>query len=371
MQLTAKIKLLPSPQQTDALMRTLKTANTACNHISECAWQKATFEQFSLHKLTYYEVRERFNLSAQMTVRCISKVADAYKLDRKTKRSFRPQGAIAYDSRILRWKQDRQEISIWTMEGRQTIAFAGGEHQQKLLKSQKGESSLILTDGSFYLLATCQVETPQPMQTQEALGVDLGIVEIATDSDGEIYSGAQVNSLRKRHAKLRTKLQHKGTKSAKRLLKKRRHRERRFAQDVNHVIAKRIVKKAKGTGRAIALEDLTGIRDRTTVRKRQRRQHHSWTFYDLREKIGYKAALVGVPVILVHPKNTSRTCPRCGCVDKHNRPTQSTFSCIQCGFSGHADTIAAVNISRRAAANQPNVSTKMSKGNLVVNCDIA
>jgi putative transposase len=359
--LTAKVKLLPTPEQTDALKRTLETANAACKYISECAWQEGTFRQFDLHKLVYYDVRERFGLSAQMTVRCISKVADAYKLDCKRIRSFRQQGAIAYDCRILRWKLDRQEVSIWTTDGRQTIPYTLGERQRELLQTQKGESDLALIGGAFYLLATCEVETPKPIETQEALGIDLGIVNIATDNDGQVHAGRRVNGLRKRHARLRARLQRKGTKSAKRLLKKRKRKERRFAQDVNHVISKRIVEKAKGTGRAIALEDLTGIRERTTVRKGQRRQHHSWTFHDLRQKIEYKASLVGIPVVLVDPRNTSRTCPVCGCVEKRNRSNQSTFSCVQCGFSGHADTIAAVNIARRAVVNQPDVSTEMPK----------
>ena len=362
MQLTAKVKLLPTPEQAEALRRTLEAANAACNHISQRAWQARVFWQFSLHRLVYYDVRKRFGLSAQLTVRCIAKVADAYKLYRKALRTFRSAGAIAYDSRILSWKQGAQIVSLWTMDGRQTIPFACGERQRELLQRQKGESDLALIDGAFYLLAACEVDTPDPNEFEEALGVDLGIVNIATDSDGVAYSGAQVNGLRKRHARLRAKLQAIGTKSAKRLLKKRRRKERRFAQDVNHVIAKRIVAKAEGTGRAIGLEDLSGIRDRTTVRKRHRRQHHSWAFYDLRCKIEYKAALAGVVVVLVDPRNTSRICPICSCVDKRNRSSQSTFSCVQCGFSGHADTIAAVNIGRRAVVNQPNAAGEMSKG---------
>ena len=367
MQLTAKVKLLPTPEQADVLNHTLETANAACNYISERAWEERIFRQYSLHKLVYYDVRERFGLSSQMTVRCISKVADAYKLDLKTKRSFRKMGAIAYDSRILSWKKKKQAVSIWTVDGRQTIPFACGGRQRELLQRQQGESDLVLIDGAFYLLATCEVESSEQLDAEEALGVDLGIVNIATDSDGETHSGAQVNNLRRRHAKLRAKLQQKGTKSARRLLKKRRRKERRFGQDVNHVISKRVVEKAKGTGRAIGLEDLSGIRGRTTVRKSQRRQHHSWSFHDLRQKIAYKAALAGVPVIPVDPKNTSRICPICGCVDKHNRSTQSTFSCIRCGFSGHADTIAAVNIGRRAArllatgVNQPDAAGEMPK----------
>lgn len=372
MQLTAKVKLLPTPEQADTLRRTLEAANAACDYISERAWQERIFRQFSLHKLVYYDARERFSLSSQVAVRCISKVADAYKLDRKTKRVFRKTGAVAYDSRILSWKRGEQTVSIWTMDGRHTIPFACGSRQRELLQHQKGESDLTLANGVFYLLATCEIESPEPFEVEEALGVDLGIVNIATDGDGEAYSGARVNSLRKRHAKLRTKLQSKGTKSAKRLLKKRSHKELRFAKDVNHVISKKIVEKAEGTGRAIGLEDLSGIHNRTTVRKRQRRQHHSWAFHDLRQKIVYKAALAGVPVILVDPRNTSRTCPICSCVDKQNRSTQSKFSCVRCGFSGHADTIAAVNIGRRAVVNQPDAAGETSKDSFfAINCGIA
>jgi len=371
MNLTAKIKLLPTPEQVDSLKRTLETANAACNYISGIAWEKETFRQFSLHHLVYYDVRERFGLSAQMTERCISKVADGYKLDRKRERNFRKRGAIAYDSRILSWKLEKGTVSIWTMDGRQRIAFAAGDRQRELMGSQKGESDLALVDGAFYLLATCEVETPEPIEYTEALGVDLGVVNIATDSDGEVFSGGKVNGLRRRHAKLRGRLQSKGTRSAKRLLRKRRRKERRFAQDVNHSIAKRIVEKAEGTGRAVALEDLKGIRDRTTVRKRQRRQHHSWSFYDLRQKIEYKAELAGIPVIQIDPENTSQMCPVCGCVDKRNRPNQATFSCVSCGFSGHADTVAACNIAGRAVVNQPNVTGEMSKDSLSINCDIA
>ena len=359
MKLTAKVKLQPTPEQYKALLDTLETANRACNEISNVAWQNRKFNQFGLHKLVYYDIRERFNLSAQVVVRCISKVADAYKVDKNTKRTFKPRGAIAYDARILRWYVDKQEVSIWTTDGRQRISFVCGPRQLELLQHQRGESDLALINGEFYLFATCDIEEPDPQDMQEFLGVDLGIVNIAADSDGQTFAGGHVNGLRNRHAKLRARLQSKGTKSAKHLLKKRSRKESRFAKDVNHCIAKSLVEKAKGTGRGIALEDLTGIRERTTVRKSQRRQHHSWAFYDLRQKIEYKAKLVGVPVVLVNPRNTSRMCPICGCIDKRNRPNQETFSCVSCGFSGLADHIAAGNIARRAVVNQPDVGEQL------------
>lgn len=362
MKLTAKVKLQPDKKQHQALLETLETANAACNRISERAWGNRIFNQFRLHKVCYYDMKSHFSLTAQMVVRCISKVADAYKLDKKTKRLFKKHGAIAYDARILRWYVDKQEVSIWTTQGRKRIPFAAGKRQLELLQNQRGESDLAYINGAFYLFSTCEVETPEPVDVDEFIGVDLGIKNIAADSDGDTYAGNHLNNLRSRHAKLRKKLQSKGTKSAKRLLKKRSRKESRMANHINHVISKRIVEKAKDTGRGIALEDLKGIRDRVTVRKADRRQHNSWSFYDLRQKIVYKAERAGVLVVPVDPRNTSRLCPVCGCVDKRNRPNQSTFSCVSCGHSGPADTIAAGNIAGRAVVNRLYISTTAAIG---------
>lgn len=356
MKLTAKVKLQPTPEQHDALLQTMIKANSACDTISQLAWDDQTFRQFGIHKLAYKHIRAQTGLNAQVVVRCIAKVADAYKAGKKKQRSFDKHGAIPYDNRILSWKLEPQEVSIWTTEGRQkNVPYACGERQFELLKSQRGESDLCLIDGEFYLFTTCDVETPPPAEVTEFLGIDLGIKNIATDSDGEQFSGNHVNNLRKRHAKLRGKLQSKGTESAHKLMNKRRRKETRFASDVNHCIAKRLAEKAKDTGRGISLEKLKGIRDRVTVRKAQRRQHHAWSFHDLQQKIVYKAALLGVLVKFVDPRNTSRECPSCGYTDKTNRKTQATFKCVQCGFCGHADHIAARNISSRAVVNQPYV----------------
>lgn len=311
------------------------------------------FGQFGLHKLYYSQLRADFDLSAQMAVRCLGKVADSYKKDRKTQRTFKPHGGIAYDSRILNWRIPDKQVSIWTLGGRTTVHFVCGEYYELLLQYQQGESDLVYRKGKFYLYTTCEVPEDTPIDVEGFLGVDLDVVNIAADSDGEVFSGAVMNGVRHRHRRLRTKLQKKGTKSAKRLLKKLSGKERRFANHVNHTISKRIVAKAQGTNRGIALEDLGGIRDRVTARKPQRATLHSWSFYSLRSKIEYKAKRAGVPVVLVDPRNSSRTCPNCGCVDQRNRPTQSTFSCVSCGYSSLADTVAATVLSRRAVVNQP------------------
>ena len=362
MKLTARVLLQPSPEQATSLRETLERVNAACNHISACAWDTQTFKQFSLHRLTYYEVRSRFDLTAQMAVRAISKVADAYKVGRKRQASFRPHGSIAYDDRVLSWRHPASTVSIWTVAGRQTIPFLAGERDRNLLAARRGESDLCLVDGRFYLFAACDVETPEPADVSDYLGVDLGVVNIATDSDGAVYSGGQVNGLRRRHRRTRQRLQRIGSKSTKRLLARRRRKERRFSTNINHTIAKRIVATAERTNRGIALEDLTHIRARVRVRRPQRATLHSWSFSQLRQFVAYKAALVGVPVVAVDPRNTSRTCPRCGLIDKANRPSQDRFLCVACNLAGLPDHFAAINIGRRAVVMQPDAAGRPPGG---------
>jgi putative transposase len=196
------------------------------------------------------------------------------------------------------------------------------------------------------------------------LGVDLGIVNVATTSDGTRHAGTHLNRIRHPNQRLRAKLQRKGTKSAKRLLKQRCRKEARFAADTNHVISKRIVAEAERTGRGIAVEALQGIRGRVRLRKPQRATLHTWSFHQLGSFIVYKALRTGVVVIHVNPAHTSQSCSDCGHVDRANRQDQATFRCRSCGFAGHADWNAARNIAERggagwAAANQPHADGRL------------
>jgi IS605 OrfB family transposase len=355
MKQTMMVKLSSSPEQYQSLLETMERFNEACNYASGKAFETSTYGQFHLHHIVYGYLRGYYKLSAQMAVRAIAQVSESYKVDRKVQHFFNPHSAMVYDQRILSWK-GLDKVSILTLSGRQIIPTRIGAYQEARIDRKVRQSDLILRDGKFYLAVVVDAPEPTPDDPTGYLGVDLGIVNIAADSDGKTYSGNQVNGIRKRQAKLRGKLQSKGTKAAKRLLVKRSHKERRFATNINHTISKSIVAKAKDTGRGIALEDLSGIRDRITVRHSQRRQHHSWAFRQLRSFIEYKATLAGVLVKLVDPRNTSRTCPLCGCIDKRNRPSQAIFSCVSCGFSSSADTVAAGNIASRAAVNRLNFS---------------
>lgn len=357
--LIAQVKLVVTPDQADALKRTTQAANAVCNSLSAWAWANRTFGQHPLHKGQYAEQRATSGLTAQVVVRAIGKVADAYKLDKRTRRMFQPLGAVAYDDRILRWYVDKRQVSIWTVAGRLKLPFVCGEYQRGLLAFQQGESDLAFVGGNFYLMATVSIPDPPLIETGGVLGIDLGIVEIATDSEGRSYSGEAIKSARRRIRAHRSHLQKAGTKRAKRTIKKMSRKAGRYSRWLNHNISKQLVQSALSSRKAIALENLKGIRERASAFSREIRwQMGNWAFDELRNFVVYKARRVGIPVIFVDPQNSSRTCSVCGHCDKANRKSQAHFLCLLCGFQANADKNAALNLEARGRlVSVPNVGT--------------
>ncbi len=335
------------------LAETLARCNAAANLASERAFAEGVTRRFDLHHRVYRELKE-FGLSAQPAIRTIAKVCDAYARDRRVQHRFRPDAAQPYDARCLSWNLDLQSVSIWTTGGRlKAVRFACASWQLDMLRAHRqGESDLLARDGKWFLAATCDVPAaPRNESPVGFLGVDLGIVNIATTSDGDRYAGSHLNRVRHRNRRLRGKLQKLGTKSAKRLLGSAAAARPVLPRDVNHCISKRIVAEAERSGRGIALEDLKGIRGRVKARRPQRATLHTWAFAQLGDNIAYKAKLAGVPVIHVDPRHTSQQCSACGNTDKHSRKDQASYECTRCGFAEHADTNAASNIATRAIAD--------------------
>ena len=368
--MTRVVKLLPTPEQALALAVTLRACNRACGLISEAAYAGKVFDRNGLQRAMYRRVREECGLGAQAAVRCVKKTVDAYiTLHAQTRAGllgkpgsarrvkalgkpivFDPSSAQPFDDRMLSWRHDARTVSIWTVSGRlKDVAFTGERRQLKeIAEFRSGESDLVHRDGMWFLHAVVDLpETALNTEPSGFIGVDLGVVNIATTSDGVVMAGRGLNRHRKRQQDLRAKLQAKGTKSAKRLLKKRQRKESRHATDVNHCISKRIVAEAQRTGRGIALEDLRGIRERARFRKPRRATLHSWSFHQLGGFAAYKARYAGVPVVHVNPAYTSQECAECHYVDKRNRPSQAVFECRSCGVVAHADLNAPRVIAQR------------------------
>ena len=359
------IKLEPSQAQYQSLLKTVEAFNRGCQYAADVAFAKRLANKIALQPFVYGILRSEFGLSSQMAIRAIAKAVEAYKRDKRIHVKFDKHGAMVYDPRIMSFKGLTQ-VSLMCLRpdgagtsGRELIPMRYGAHQAARLDRAKGQADLILRDGVFYLYVTGDLPTDPQMDVQDVLGVDLGIVQLAVDSDGEAHTGVGVKHCRRRFQRLRQGLQFCGSKSAKRHLKRIRQKESRYQRWVNHNISRYIVSKALVGQKALFLEDLQGIRERITVRKTHRYERLSWAFYQLRQFLAYKCEAAGVPLYIIDPRNTSRTCIACGHCAKENRRSQSEFFCVECGFQANADFVGASNIRRKGLEARANVTKPM------------
>lgn len=349
---TICVKLSPTSEQSAALDATLLAFADGCNRAAEACRELNTSNKYTIQQSAYTTIRDQFGLSANLAVRAIARACAAHKLVRNA--SFSPTSAD-YDQRIFSFRESDWTFSLTTTAGRVRLACVVGEFQRKSLQGQKPTSAtLVKRRNGFYLHIQVKSESPATTAIADVLGVDLGIANIATDSDGTRHCGKEVERVRRKHNLQRKRLQRRCAKGAKKKLKRVSGKEARFRRHENHVISKRIIETAKRTGRGVALEDLRGIRERVTARGGDARNRLSgWSFYQLRAFIEYKAILAGVAVVTVNPRNTSRMCSVCGHCDKSNRKSQDKFLCKSCGHEAHADENAARNIRALGICNLP------------------
>jgi predicted transposase len=202
MKLTMQLQLLPTADQKADLLETMERFNEAATFAARVGFEHKVYGQVSIHGLCYHEIRERFGLSAQMAVRAIAKAVECFQRDKSICPVFKPRGAICYDQRVLSFK-GLTTVSLWAMRGRLLVSFVCGAYQRERQGRVKGQADLVYREGKFYLLCTIEMPEAAPIEPVDVIGVDLGIVNIATDSTGEVFSGAQVQRNRRRRATAR------------------------------------------------------------------------------------------------------------------------------------------------------------------------
>ena len=202
MKLTLQMQLLPTAEQAVKLLDTMRAFNEAAAFAARLAFEAGVFSQPSVHKLAYFPIREKFGLSAQLAVRAIGKAVECFSRDKAVCPTFRPDGAISYDERNMGFK-GLDKVSLSTLTGREIIGMVYGEYQAERFDRIKGQCDLVYRDRKFFLLATINLPEPPPGPVKAFLGVDLGIVNIATDSEGEAHSGAATDRNRRRRSTAR------------------------------------------------------------------------------------------------------------------------------------------------------------------------
>ncbi len=361
MKATLKLRLHTCRDAEGVLLETMRQSTACFTAVTAHGWDTAERNGTRLHHATYASLRAAYpSLPSQLHCAARVKATEAMKsVDERLKqgrKAGRPTFVlcpIRYDARSYWVKLGEVRASLASVAGRVCVHFNLCGYYRRYLDWKPCSADLCYDakDRRFYLHVVVETAAPEA-SCEGVLGVDLGIVELATDSEGNQYSGEAVKSVRRRVRRIRRLLQARGTKSAKRHLKRIRQKQSRFSRDTNHVISKRLVATAANSRKALGIEDLTGIRDRANSFSREMRWlMGNWAFDQLRQFLSYKSEAAGILLFSVDPRNTSRTCSKCGHCEKANRKSQAKFLCLSCGFDVNADFNAAVNIGVRAESS--------------------
>ena len=381
--ITIKVKLdLQHIEDVSKIIYTMEQYRQACNYISEYIFTHGfQLNQLKLHKEIYNDIRVRFGLKSMMAQSAIRSTIARYKtVNTQLKQNpYRFQDVNTkkwyHVSRNLEWlekpisfvrpqvdlvrnrdwsKLANGKLSINTLEGRIFATPICSASFEKYFSSdwKLGGAKLIEHGGNWYLhiSATKSIEAITTEQITHVVGIDRGIRfhAVCYDEQGKttFFSGSKARTKRNKFAKVRAELQSKGTKSAKRVLKRISGRENRWMTDVNHCLSKTLVKKY-GKNTLFVLEDLTGVTfDKHNLKgsSESRYEKRSWAFYQLEQFLTYKANLNHSAVLKVPAQYTSQRCPKCGYIDKKNRNHKSHIFRCKCGYCSNDDRIGAMNI---------------------------
>ena len=374
--LTAKMQIVPKPSDRQLLLDVMKAYSAACTYVSDYVDKNhMPMNQFKIQDATYHTCRKTYGLPSHMAVSVTRTVVASYKSIRtnqerhpklfgKKKRhagikpEFRaPQLSLVWNRDYsLVWNADKtgKLFSVNTLKGRIKCAFYADAMKWAFADGARfGTAKLVYKHDKFFLHVPVTIEAPDAPDASghtRVVGVDRGIRFLVTTYDGRkttFHSGVQVKQKRAHYKQLRRRLQMRGTSSARRKLRTIGQRENRWMNDVNHCISKALVC-SNPEGTLFVLEDLAGIRGATErVRVKDRYTQVSWAYYDLEQKLAYKAKKYGSSMLSINPAYTSQTCPICGHVDKKSRNHEKhTFKCTACGYTTNDDRIGAMNLQR-------------------------
>ncbi|WNF37437.1 transposase [Bacillaceae bacterium IKA-2] len=368
--ITAKFKILPTDGQIHPLLATTKAIQQACNYASDVIFDQQCLVQSTLHKVTYRPLRELFCLRSQMAQSVLKTVIAKYK---SAKSNGHPRTRIRFKKTEYDLVRNRDYsltkdglFSLNTLQGRVKVPFQI-EHMEHFFDGawKFGTAKLVYKKGKFYLHIpmTNEIADVDLTTIKNVIGVDFGINFTAVSFDSKdnttFFHGRHIKNKRANYKQCRRSLQKRQTASSRRRLKKIGQRENRWMTNVNHCVSKALVEQA-GTNSLFVLEALTGIRTATEkVLKRNRYETVSWTFYQLRHMIEYKAKMNESDVLVVDPKYTSQQCPKCGHIEKSNRNKKThTFQCKTCSYTTNDDRIGAMNLRAKGIQYLNEVATQ-------------
>ncbi len=383
---TIVLQLNPTPEQAALLQRTLHEHTACFNEVVHLGFATQCSNGVELHKQTYYDLRAQYpDLPAQLVCAARVKATETVKsaltwakkheaaypkrVEKARKKGkeppvFKPVTCprvalcpIRYDQRSSWVKWQTLTVSLATVAGRVELSFTVPEYAQQYVGHKVCSADLCYRNARYFLHLVVSIPSPIVPHTDDSIGVDLGVNRPAVTSKRQFLGERRWKEQERRIFRTRRKLQKKGTKSAKRHLKKLSGKLFRQRRDHDHVLSKRIVQNA-APGSTIVLENLSHIRETSKIGRGKKNKHvdkkrgfHSWSFAQFHRFLSYKAEARGIDVVKVDPRHTSQMCSKCGHQHRSNRPTQSLFLCKHCGYCLNADYNASINIQQKYLAN--------------------
>lgn len=352
---TAKVKLSNRTE----LQQTIEKYSEALQFCTDIAWKENITYRSNLHDECYYEIRERYDMPAQLTCNILQHAIEAVK-ESSSKPEVKEEYTPRYNfPRSASVNEEWSELSLLTTEGRIKLEIQVPECYQKYLDCEVKESTLLKKNGEFYFcfVFAKEVNIQSSCRDSRVLGVDLGVNKLAVTSDNQFY-GTKIKEKRRERDRKVAEIQSKGTHEAHNRIKEMGSRWKRFIDWKNHNISRKIVDSVE-KGDVIVLENLKHIRESSDS---DTEWVHKWSFADLQNKIEYKANLKGVKVEYIDPQDTSNECSRCGNIHEDNRK-KGFFECQQCSFSLDADLNASRNIAERYMRNNGEAGSSVNLPN--------
>jgi len=356
---TIPVTLSVPEDREDDLHQTIEQFNHACNYTVQHGRNDDGYlilNKSTIHDQVYHDLRDETDLPANLCVRAYSKaveamkstVADWKKGDSRPLPRFNEPSAV-YDKRTVTIKDRSATLS--TINGRVAVDYVLGDYQKSYLDDDDYEKRMGTLhyredEDTFYRHIVIQ-KAVEKRGGDRVMGVDLNLKNVAVTSTGSFYDGGELLWGQNHYFRVRRSLQHKGTRSAKQVLRRLSGRENRFVLNRLHTISRRIVEEADAHDCSyIAVERLTHIRERMDNRNDQvKRQMHTWAFREIQKMLAYKASEYGICVEQIPPAFTSQTCSTCGHQSRTNRDSETGwFECNDCGYSIDGDYNAAKNI---------------------------
>ncbi len=360
MKRTIRLKLTPSPAQAANLAETSRQFTAVFNAVCAVGWTQKITNGVKLHHATYYPLKADYpalvsDLLVQARVKATEAVKSAIALQKAGRKVGMPVSDACpprYNVHTYRVDWESQAVRMSLVGDRQTIRFRIPDYSVKYAGYPTDTADLLFRNGVWWLHVVVTVPAPEIAPTDQVVGVDLGIVRPAVTSTNHFLGERAWKAIEGRLFHLKRALQKKGTKSAKRHLKRVRGKQARFRRNSDHILSKQIVAEIE-PGATIVLENLTDIRKRTKVKRKTEtsRRVHSWSFAQLKSFIEYKAEERGCTVVAVDPRHTSQACSCCGHTARNNRRSRGRFVCRKCGYELHADLNAARNIAAKYHAS--------------------